>query len=60
MQQVIAEDNVDKQYQNHIFIVARTYSVQCYQLSIKHSRTQNCIVIHMFYAAIRISAKWGF
>ena len=29
------------------------------KLSIKHSRTQNCIVIHMFYATIRISAQGG-
>ena len=27
------------------------------KLSIKHSRTQNCIIIHMFYTAIRISAQ---
>ena len=27
------------------------------KLSIKHSRTQNCIIIYMFYTAIRISAQ---
>lgn len=59
MQRAIAEDNVEKQCLNHIFMVARTCSVQCYQLSIKHSRAQNCIIMHIFYAAIRIPAKSG-
>ena len=27
------------------------------KLSIKHSRTQNCIIIYMFYTAIRIPAQ---